>query len=112
MKTTEGKKFGGYTSIPWENKIKISKDNNSFIFSLNKMKKYKIAKPENVIETGNNYFAFGGTISDFFIEDDCHSTNNNYCNHYGGTYCNVGKYGLNGNKSNFTVSSYEVYQIE
>lgn len=112
MKTTEGKKFGGYTSIPWENKHKISKDNNSFIFSLNKMKKYKISKPQNAIDTGINYFAFGGNIFYFYIENNCHSTNNNYCNHYLGTYCNAVQYELNGSKSNFTVLSYEVYQIE
>ena len=112
VKTTEGKKFGGYTSIPWESKGKISKDNNSFIFSLNKMKKYKIAKPENAIQTDSNYFAFGGNHSDFHIGNNCHSTNNNYCNHCRGTYCNAELYELNGSKSNFTVSSYEVYQIE
>ena len=113
VKTTEGNRFGGYTSFPWENKNDgIINDNNSFIFSLNKMKKYNILKPKNAIQTFNNYFAFGGNVSDFFIMNNCHSTNGNYCDHSEGTYSTTEKYELNGSKINFTVSSYEIHKIE
>ena len=32
IKTTNGNKFGGYTSIPWKNKCGIFEDKESFIF--------------------------------------------------------------------------------
>ena len=113
VKTTEGNRFGGYTSFPWEIKDGgIINDNNSFIFSLNKMKKYNILKPNNAIQTNNNYFAFGGITSDFCILNNCHSKNSNYCDHIFRTYSTTEQYELNGGKKNFTVSSYEVYQIE
>ena len=113
VKTTEGNKFGGYTAFPWENKKNgIINDNKSFIFSLNKMKKYNIIKPENAIQTNDDYFAFGGGLSDFYISNNCHSTNGNYCNHQNRTYYTTEQHELNGGKYKFTVSSYEVYQIE
>ena len=113
VKTTEGNRFGGYTSFPWENKNGgIINDNNSFIFSLNKMKKYNILNPNNAIQTSNDYFAFGVIFSDFCILNNCHSTNSNYCDHSEGTYSTTEKHELNGGKKYFTVSSYEVYQIE
>ena len=110
VKTTKGKRFGGYCSIGWENKKgENRKDINNFIFSLDKEKKYKIKNPGNAIQTHSNFFAFGGG-SDFYIHDKCTSSTDNYNNNTG-TYETTEEYELNGEK-NFTVSSYEVYQIE
>ena len=110
VKTTKGRRFGGYCSIGWENTNgSFKKDINNFIFSLDKKKKYKIKIPEYGIQTSSIYFAFGGG-SDFYIYNNCTSNNSSYnCN--GGTYETTEKYELNG-EYNFTVSSYEVYQIE
>ena len=111
VKTTKGKRFGGYCSIGWENKKGDAlKDINSFIFSLDKKKKYKIKNPDRAIETHSIYFAFGHGTSDFYINDKCTSNTDNY-NQNTGTYETTEKFELNG-ESNFTVSSYEVYQIE
>ena len=111
VKTTKGKRFGGYCSIGWENKKGGAlKDTNSFIFSLDKKKKYKIKNPDKAIETTSNYFAFGYSTSDFYIYDKCTSYIYNY-NHNTGTYETTEEYELNG-ENHFTVSSYEVYQIE
>ena len=85
------------------------KDINNFIFSLDKKKKYKIKNPDNAIQTYSSYFAFGNG-SDFCVYDKCTSYTNNY-NNNDGTYETTETYELNGEK-NFTVSSYEVYQIE
>ena len=110
VKTTKGRRFGGYCSIGWENANgNYKKDINNFIFSLDKKKKYKIKKPEYGIQTSSIYFAFGGGY-DICIHNNCTSNNSSYnCN--GGTYETTEKYELNG-EYNFTVSSYEVYQIE
>ena len=110
VKTTKGKRFGGYCSIGWENKNGgFMKDINNFIFSLDKKKKYKIKNPENAVCTNSNYFDFGSG-GDLYIEDKCTSNTKNYNNNIG-TYETTETYELNG-ENNFTVSSYEVYQIE
>ena len=110
VKTTKGKRFGGYCSIGWENKNGgYMKDINNFIFSLDKKKKYKIKNPDKAIQTSSDYFAFGGG-SDFYIYDKCTSYIYNY-NQNTGTYETTEQYELNGEQY-FTVSSYEVYQIE
>ena len=110
VKTTKGRRFGGYCSIGWENTNDgFMKDINNFIFSLDKKKKYKIKHPENGIHTNSGYFAFGDGC-DFVIYNNCTSKNNNYNNNIG-TYETTETYELNG-EINFTVSSYEVYQIE
>ena len=111
VETTKGHKFGGYSSIPWENlNGGFKEDEKNFIFSLDKKKKYNIKNPKKAIQTNSYYFAFGESISDFYIENNC--TSNNYnCNNNSGTYETTEQYELNGEK-NFTVSSYEVYQIE
>ena len=111
VKTTKGKRFGGYCSIGWENKKGGAlKDTNSFIFSLDKKKKYKIKNPDKAFQTTSNYFAFGHGTSDFLINNNCTSNTSSY-NDNTGTYETTEQYELNGEK-NFTVSSYEVYQIE
>ena len=110
VKTTKGRRFGGYCSIGWENANgNYKKDINNFIFSLDKKKKYKIKKPEYGIYAGSSYFAFGNG-NEFCIYNNCTTNNNNYNNNEG-TYETTETYELNG-ENNFTVSSYEVYQIE
>ena len=110
VKTTQGRRFGGYCSIGWENANGgWKKDINNFIFSLDKKKKYKIKKPEFGIYTRSDCFAFGGGC-DFVIYNNCTSNNSSY-NFNGETYETTEAYELNG-EYYFTVSSYEVYQIE
>jgi len=110
VKTTKGRRFGGYCSIGWENtNYNYKKDINNFIFSLDKKKKYKIKIPEYGIQTSSDYFAFGGS-HDFIIYNNC-TSNNSSNNNNGGTYETTEQYELNG-EYYFTVSSYEVYQIE
>ena len=111
VKTTKGYRFGGYSSIPWKNSsFNFFPDKNNFIFSLDKKKKYNILNPEKAIQTCPSFFAFGGG-SDFFVCNNCTSNSNNYNNNCG-TYNTKEKYELNGGENNFTVSSYEVYQLE
>ena len=111
VETTKGHRFGGYSSIPWQNlNGNFKEDEKNFIFSLDKKKKYNIKNPENAIQTNSNYFAFGGG-SDFYVYNNCTSTNNNY-NDNSGTYNTTEKYELNGGERNYTVLCYEVYQIE
>ena len=111
VKTTKGYRFGGYSSISWKDQNgSFSSDKNNFIFSLDKKKKYKIKNPDKAIQTYSSYFGFGGGC-DFLIENNYSSNNYNYVNN-NGTYDTTETYELNFGEYYFTVSSYEVYQID
>ena len=111
VKTTKGHRFGGYSSIPWKNLNNgFAEDEKNFIFSLDKQKKYNIINPKNAIQTHSSYFAFGGG-NDFHVNGKCTTYTNNY-NNNSGTYNTTETYELNGGEQYYTVSSYEVYQIE
>ena len=49
IKTTDGKRFGGYTSCDWKGNSIDKKDDNAFIFSLDKMEIYDIIPGEDAI---------------------------------------------------------------
>ena len=111
VKTTKGHRFGGYSSIPWKNlNGNFDEDGKNFIFSLDKQKKYNIINPKKAIQTHSSYFAFGGG-NDFHVNGKCTTYTNNY-NNNSGTYNTTETYELNGGEQYYTVSSYEVYQIE
>ena len=108
IKATENLRFGGYTNEIWP-KNGSKRDENSFVFSLNNKKKYKIINPENAIEVSqNSYFSFG-CGNDLWLYNNCFTRG-------GGTYkANYDiptRYELNGGKSSFKVSIYEVYHVQ
>ena len=77
VKTTKDIIFGGFTTAPW--KKGYSSDNNSFVFSLNPNKKYKVVSTDCAIY-GYNYelnimFQFGGC--EFRITNNCSKNNGN-----------------------------------
>ena len=114
--TTEGLKFGGYTSISWSNPInegnntKYYEDKNAFIFSLDKKKKYypKANDKYQVCMYSDRGPSFGGG-NDLSLHNKCLHNNNSY-NRCPETY-QTKKYELNGGKEYFTVQDYEVYSI-
>ena len=108
IKTKKGYKFGGYTTECW--KQGQIKDNNAFVFSLNKKKKYNILKPDYA--TGfslNNWWLFGFNYNAIVVLDYC--TSNNSSNVGNGTYDIKEQYELNGGEQYFTVESFEIYQV-
>ena len=111
IKSKSGYKFGGYTTQTWEITDIYKKDELSFLFSLNKQKKYNI-KNDNIqyaIHGYYNYFSFGYGY-DIYICDQCTSNNNNYC--YSFSYNTTEKFELNGGEEYFYVDELEVYNIE
>ena len=107
--TDNGKKFGGFTTQTWEGQSINKKDDNAFIFSLDKLKIYDIIKGENAItcnnELGpifcgfqiliyNNFFKKGG------ITEKAHLN-----------YNTEEDYELNGGNSNFGINELEVFEI-
>ena len=115
--TTKGYKFGGFTKLSWKNPNngkggnKFYEDNEAFIFSLNKKRKYypKIEeKGHAVCMWSDRGPSFGGG-NDLTLHNNCLHNNNSYnnCPH---TY-QTEKSELNGGEYHFTVKDYEVYSI-
>ena len=109
VKTTENLRFGGYTSITWledENK----RDNKSFIFSLDKRKKYNIKEKHkyNAIYFCKDISFCNGEGYDLYIKDKCASTGYNQVGN--GSYDLPNNYILNNGKI-FKILSYKVYHV-
>ena len=107
IKTTNGYVFGGYTTQMWkEGKVK---DNNAFVFSIDKKRKYNIKQPENAIGFGK-YWEFGYFFNAIAVTDNCTKNNGNYVGNK--TYDIPEQFELNGGEKYFTVKSFEIYHIE
>ena len=109
IKTTNGYVFGGYTTQMWkEGEVK---DNNAFVFSINKKRKYNIKQPEHAFGLDMNYcWIFGYGYNAIVVNENCTKKNDNYVGNK--TYDIPEQYELNGGEKYFTVKSFEIYHIE
>ena len=109
IETDKGKRFGGYTSVDWKGKCVNKKDENAFIFSLDKMKIYESIPGKNAIacypkcgpvfsgcqiRIYDNAFQRGGTT---FKKGVMYKTTENF--------------ELNGGERTFKVKDVEVYEV-
>ena len=111
IKSTNGKKFGGYNPLFWDSSNKFKNTSDSFIFSLDNKKKYIIENEEQKkfsIFGGKNALGFGGGF-DICIKDTFMKTNNNYCRPTSFNFKNESE--LTGEK-NFIISELEVYSVD
>ena len=109
IKTTDGERFGGFTSVVWPTNGTV-KDTQSFLFSLTKKEKYKINNPDNAIQTSSNSWISFGCGCDLYLF-------NKLKNEGGGTvkkYYDISgeNYSLSGGKNRFELTNCEIYQIE
>ena len=108
VKDTKGNKFGGYMSstLVKSNNLNI-KDENSFIFSVQNKKKFKVLNPSKAIQVSSGYLiCFGGDsgVNDLYIGiadggmniKDTYGDNNNET--------------TNGNSS-FTIAEFKVFEL-
>ncbi len=111
--TTSGNKFGGYTSLSWQKPMAKAFyiDNDSFLFSLNKKKKYFKKSNEDIhaVCMWNDRGPSFGLGNDLTLHNKCLHNNNSY-NACPYTY-QTEQYELNGGECNFTVKDYEVYSF-
>lgn len=111
--STDGNRFGGYTSLSWKkpNFFQYYPDEKAFIFSLNKGEKYFPIEKEKYnavcmwVDRGPT---FGGG-NDLTIENNC--LKNNKSHNKQKSY-QFKKEDINGENQYFTVKDYEVYSIE
>lgn len=109
VETTDGKRFGGYTSCNWAGNCIDKKDNNAFIFSLDKMKVYEVKRDEDAIGCYPDY----GPI---FLGCQIRIYDNAFTR--GGTtferdlnYNTLEDFELNGGIREFGVKDIEVYNV-
>ena len=114
VKTTKNKIFGGFTPLDWDSsgKSKVDSTNQTFIFSLNLMKKYDIITNEKpaIICNKNNGPAFGGI--DFEIKTDM-TKGRSFANQYA-NFLSDNNLELTGGKGNFElfdIEDFEVFKI-
>ena len=108
IKTTNDYRFGGYTSQTWPSNLNYGKDEKSFMFSLDLKSKYRCIKYEKAIWYDTSFFSFGNNL---YIYNKC--TQNKISNlGFPFSYDIPKNNELNGGKNNFTVKSYEVYEVE
>ena len=111
VETTEGKRFGGFTDAKWDQSNSYKTGSNGFIFSLNDKAIYYNKNSSYNIRCDSSYGPTFGGGHDFYLCDNCNTSNSSYdsSNH---SYDTKGKnYALAGNSS-FYVKDYEVYQLE
>ena len=112
IKTNTGFRFGGYNPLFWDQSGNYKSDKLTFIFSLDKKKKYTLKSGQEQYSVYGNYdrAAFGGG-HDICIYDQCMRNNSSYLNTpY--SFNTTEKSELSGGQHNITVSDYEVYSVE
>ena len=115
IKSNYGFKFGGFTSEQWNmtGSYSYKSDPTSFIFSIDKKKKYNLKDEECIYSICGDpqHFAFGGghdlTVWDNFTTND--NSKDYICNF---SYSMEEKYELTDGKNNFFVKELEVFEID
>lgn len=111
IKTSQGVRFGGYTSQSWDGVNIFKEDDSAFVFSLTKLKTYDVNQKESAIWCYPNYGpVFEGyqiDIFDRFLTRDLSKTGKR-----GLGYDTNEDYELNNGEKNFVVDEMEVYGIQ
>ena len=110
VETTKGVRFGGFTTKTWDGNCEKKKDNDAFVFSIDKNTIYDVHKNDFAIgaypKFGPVFFGCQIRIYDEFFKK-------------GGTTCHRGlnyntkmDYELNNGEQSFIVKEIEVYDVE
>ena len=110
VKSTNGKRFGGYTSCSWEGNSIEKKDENAFVFSLDKMQIYDILPGEDAIgcypKYGPVFLGCQIRIYDEFFK------NGGTTFEKGMNYDTQEDFELTGGLKKFNIKEIEVYSVE
>ena len=114
VKTTKNKIFGGFTPLDWDitGIDKIDENNQTFVFSLNLMKKYDLINKEKSAICCNKEYGPSFGVSDFFIESNM-KTGETYANEITNfiTNNNLELTDSEGNNEVFNVDNFEVFKV-
>ena len=113
VKTSNGYRCGGFTSLPWDSFRDYKEDNDAFVFSMDTRSKYKSTN-SNSIYCHSDYgptFGDGHVGHDLYLANGFLTSAKSSCN-CPSTYKTVKKSELTGGEYNFKVKECEVYLIE
>jgi hypothetical protein len=87
VESSMGKKFGGYTLVPWSSEQGWKEDLESFVFSLSHQTKHPIKQDQKEFCIGHNkdYLPFFGYACEFSIYPECNNNPTSWSN-IGRTY--------------------------
>ena len=109
IKTKDGKKFGGYTSIGFNNYNQSNLDDTAFIFSIDKREIYPNIRGKNAIES---YYNLGPTFSGDSIKIyDNFFKKGGITSKIGTNYQTNEDYQINNGKKIFAVEEIEVLEL-
>ena len=110
IETTEGLRFGGFTSSKFKGSAHMKKDNNAFLFSLDLKKVYKIIPEEYAIycypNSGPSFSKGSLYVPDNFFKKF------GKIGSKGGPYQFETDYELNNGKKQFIVKELEIFQVK
>ena len=111
FKTDKNYRFGAYTPLDWvtpsNGEVNNPNDNITFLFSLNKMKKFTKIPGKNG-QTARSQKGFGpllGAATDLGINKDMRTG-------WSGNDTYLTNYDLTNGESSFNISEIEIYQVE
>lgn len=114
VRTTKGKRFGGFASVPFESCVnyKGKKDSNAFIFSIDKHTTYDVEKGKSAICCYKNYgpVFYGYEYCNIYLIGNFFTTNGNVAKKHD-RYNTTEDYELNGGEQKFLTEELEVYEV-
>ena len=113
IESKDGRRFGGYTKIGFSSDGDIKKDDFAFLFSLDKMKIYKVRKDIKVIYCDSNFGpCFGEKDNKDLQISDNYLSQNSYVGRANGSFLNMSQdYELNQGNKEFQVEKLEIFKI-
>lgn len=110
VETTNGRRLGGYTSQSWDGDCVDKKDNNAFVFSLDKMQIYHVIPEKEAIGCYPNF----GPV---FLGCQIRIYDNAFIKggstfERGVTYLTNEDYELTGGEKQFQIKEIEVYEVK
>ena len=115
VKTTAGKRIGGFTMVSWASTNGYREDKDAFIFALDTYQKFVQYKDFNyAIYDNSSYGPTFGSGYDLCIANGCKSNTNSYCqsNYSYGFYNSYNLINTGYQQTTFQVADYEVYLIK
>ena len=111
VETLNGKRFGGFANNAWDQSSSYKTGSKGFIFSLDDKSIYYNKNSSYEIYCNSSYGPTFGGGHDFYICNNCNTSNSSY-NNSDYSYNTIGKKNAMAGTYNFLVKDYEVYQLE
>ena len=114
IKTKKGKRFGGFTTAPYQSSstFKGKVDDDAFIFSIDKNKTYEVEKGKNAVCSYKNYgpVFYGYEYCNIYLIGNFLSVEGNVAKK-GDRYKTTEDYEINGGEKKFLAVEVEVFQV-